>query len=283
MRSPSAPACPDRRDRPSEAGRPAPRRRGRPEEVARRAVAAAGVRVQTPFAVAQVAVDRANPSGRLLTLDGLDCSYVDLDDPRHLAFGYVRRMADVVDLAAPPGPVEALHLGGGGCTLPRYVAATRPGSRQEVFERDEALLELARAHLGLRTSARLRVRIGDAGALLARRPTASVDLVAGDAFAGLAAVTAATDEVRRVLRPAGTYVVNVIDSGALPRVRAHARALAAAFAHTAALAPADVVRGRRQGNVVLAGSAEPLPLVALSARAAAGAEPVRLKTPIWPW
>jgi spermidine synthase len=245
----------------------------------RRSRSGAGVRVETPYAVAQVSVDRANPSGRLLTLDGLDCSYVDLDDPRHLAFGYVRRMADAIDLALPPGPVDAVHLGGGGCTLPRYVAATRAGSRQEVFEHDEALLALAREHLGLRTSARLRVRIGDAGALLARRPAASVDLVAGDAFAGLDAVTATTAQVRRVLRPGGLYVLNVIDAGALARARTQARALAAAFAHAVALAPGDVVRGRRQGNVVLAGSAVPLPLEALRARAAAGAEPVRVVFP----
>jgi len=248
--------------------------------VARRSSrSAAGVRVQTPFAVAQVSVDRARPSGRLLTLDGLDCSYVDLDDPTHLAFGYVRRMADIVDLAlaAPaPAPVVAVHLGGGGCTLPRYVAATRPGSHQEIFERDEALLTLARAELGLRTSARLRVRIGDAGALLRRRAPERAELVAGDAFAGLDAVTAHVADVRAALAPGGLYVANVIDAGALARVRAHARALAEAFAATALLAPADVLRGRRQGNVVLAASDRPLPLDALRVRAAAGPEPVRL-------
>jgi spermidine synthase len=186
-------------------------------------------------------------------------------------------MADVIDLAlaAPaPAPVEAVHLGGGGCTLPRYVAATRPGSRQEVFERDEALLALARAELGLRTSARLRVRIGDAGDLLRRRPPGRAGLVAGDAFAGLHAVTATTADVRAALAPGGVYVLNVIDAGGLLTTRAHAVALLDAFAHAVLLAPSDTLRGRRQGNVVLAASDRPLPLAALRARAAAGSEPV---------
>ena len=85
---------------------------------------------------ARVVVDAARPSGRTLVLDGVEASYVDLVDPTHLEFPYVRRLADVVDVAAPAGrALDVLHLGGGGCTLPRYVAATRPGSRADVGRR----------------------------------------------------------------------------------------------------------------------------------------------------
>ena len=68
------------------------------------------------------------------------------------------------------------------------------------------MLRVAREHLGLRTHPRLRVRIGDAAALLPRRADASADLVIGDAFVGLDVPAALTTrafaaEVRRVLRP----------------------------------------------------------------------------------
>ena len=62
----------------------------------------------------------------VLVVDGTPQSHVDLEDPTHLEFEYVRRMGHVLDLAAGEGrPVDAVHLGGGALTLPRYVAATR--------------------------------------------------------------------------------------------------------------------------------------------------------------
>ncbi|MCZ0978886.1 hypothetical protein O1L60_05680 [Streptomyces diastatochromogenes] len=73
----------------------------------------------------------------LLTVDGAPQSYVDLDDPAYLEFEYARRLAHVADGAAAPGAaLDVVHLGGGALSLPRYVAVTRPGSRQEVVEAD---------------------------------------------------------------------------------------------------------------------------------------------------
>src|SRR5919198_974360 len=142
--------------------------------------------LQTTFSVARVEDDPGRRSGRLLFLGGIECSYVDLADPLHLEFGYVRRMADVVDLVRPPrAPLDAVHIGGGGVTLPRYVAAPRPRSRQVVYEKDAGLVEIARRYLGLRTSPALRVRIGDARDRLRERPDASADVIVGDAFDGV--------------------------------------------------------------------------------------------------
>ena len=67
-------------------------------------------------------------TAKQVVVDGTPQSHVDLDDPTHLAFEYVRRIGHAVDLL-PEGPVTALHLGAGALTLPRYVEATRPGSR----------------------------------------------------------------------------------------------------------------------------------------------------------
>jgi MFS family permease len=92
--------------------------------------------VESAYFCARVAVDPADPSGRTLYLDDLRHAYVDLDDPRRLELRYARLIGDALD-RRPPGPVTALHLGGGGFTLPRYLIATRPGSRNQVLEVDD--------------------------------------------------------------------------------------------------------------------------------------------------
>ena len=232
------------------------------------------VEVVTPYATARVEPDPRRPGGRTLVLDEHEASHVDLDDPEHLDWAYVRRIGDVVDLFRPPGTaIDAVHLGGGACTLARYVLATRPRSTNEVYELDPGVLDLAREHLGLRTSPRLRVRVGDAVELLGRRDSASADLVIGDAFdrqvipAAMATERFARD-VARVLRPAGVFVLNVVDERGHPVATGHASTLAAVFAHVAMVVPRAITRRRAAGNVVVVASAEPLPVRELAARAA---------------
>ena len=73
--------------------------------------------------------DLDRPRAWMLLTGGVPQSHVDLDDPRHLELEYMRRLGHLVDLAAPAGtPLRVLHLGGGGLTLARYVAATRATS-----------------------------------------------------------------------------------------------------------------------------------------------------------
>jgi SAM-dependent methyltransferase len=243
------------------------------------------VEVRTALATAHVHVDPRHPGGRTLRLDGQDTSYVDLDDPTRLAWSYVRRIGDLADLLAPPGvPLATLHLGGGACTLARYVAATRPGSDGEVWELDPGVVDLARRHLGLRPGPGLRVHVGDAGEGLAERADASADLVVLDAFAGplvpahLATVEAFR-EVRRVLRPAGALAVNAIDLPPLELVRALCATLLEVFAHVVVVAEDDVLEGSFGGNVVLLASGAPLPVAGLLARAQAADDPHTLIGP----
>ena len=49
---------------------------------------------------------------------------------------YTRLFASVVDATMPDGPVEALHIGGGGFTFRRWLAATRPRSVSTVLDLD---------------------------------------------------------------------------------------------------------------------------------------------------
>ncbi|WAL65577.1 fused MFS/spermidine synthase [Amycolatopsis cynarae] len=231
------------------------------------------------FGTAELLADADRPGGWLLSVDGIAQSYVDLDDPAHLEFDYVRRMGDVVDCLRE-GPLEAVHLGGAGCTLPRYVAETRPGSRQLVFDADGPLIELVREQLDLRSVPQLRVRISDGREGLATRRDNSADLVVADVFqrarmpGGLATVEFTTD-VARVLRPAGTYLMNIADGPGLVFTRRTVATVTAVFPHALLLAEPGVLRGRRFGNVVLAASPVELPVAAVAARAASAAFPAR--------
>src|SRR5690348_5430941 len=91
--------------------------------------------------------DPRRPAGRLLRHGGMESSYVDLADPRHLEFDYLRWMRIVLRAT---GARRVLHIGGGACALPRALAAEDPESRQQVCEIDDQVLALAREHLGLR-------------------------------------------------------------------------------------------------------------------------------------
>lgn len=247
-----------------------------------RSAAPVPLTVETSHAVARVEDDPSRPSGRILYLDGIECSYVDLDDPTHLEFGYVRRIGDVIDLAAPPGQaLRVTHLGGGGCTLPGYVAATRPGSRQIVYEYDAELLALVRRELGLRTGPGLRVKVGDARARIGNRTPGTADVIVGDAFVGRHVPPHLTTsefvgEVRRLLADDGIYVLNVIDAPPLAAARAQAAALLTAFSDVVLITDADVLRGKESGNVILAASDRSLPAAELRRRASHGALPDRV-------
>src|SRR5271170_3702316 len=108
--------------------------------------------------------DLDRPRAWMLLAGGVPQSHVDLNDPRHLELEYMRRLGHLVDLAAPSGePLRVLHLGGGALTLARYVAATRPGSRQLAVDSDEALVDLVRRLLPLDQPGR-RAAAGRAGA-----------------------------------------------------------------------------------------------------------------------
>ncbi|MCF2530849.1 spermidine synthase [Yinghuangia soli] len=220
-------------------------------------------------------IDR--PRAWLLTLDGSPQSYVDLDDPGYVEFEYARRLAHVLDLAAAPGaPLDVVHLGGGALTLPRYVAATRPGSRQHVVELDGALVAFVLEHLPLPADGAvgIEVEVADARAALAARPDASADAVVADVFGGSlipAHLTALPflAEAARVLRPGGVYAANLADGGGLAFLRGQVATAQAVFGHVALVAEPDHLDGERFGNAVLVAGREALPLDGLAARAAA--------------
>ena len=129
----------------------------------RRVTEAPASHVDTPHGRVELLRDADRRAAWMLLVDGVPQSHVDLNDPGHLEFEYVRRLGHVLDTAAPAAqPLRVLHLGAGALTLARYVAATRPGSRQAAVDIDASLAELVRVRLPLR---RVRVRVGDARAV----------------------------------------------------------------------------------------------------------------------
>jgi hypothetical protein len=240
---------------------------------------------------AELVGDPDRPRAWTLLVDGTPQSHVDLDDPQHLEFEYMRRLGHLVDLAAPAGqPLRVLHLGGGGLTLARYVAATRPGSSQLAVESDAALVELVRRRLplgqrGRRASGtragRVRIRVADARAVLEQVPASSFDVVIADLFAGgrtpahLTSAEFAAAAARALTAP-GIYAVNVGDGPPLAHARARVATVCSVFPSACLIADAAVLRGRRFGNLVLAGTHRGLPVAGLARRAAGDPFPGRL-------
>ncbi|MDG4765841.1 fused MFS/spermidine synthase [Solwaraspora sp. WMMD406] len=230
--------------------------------------------MRTPADRIELVVDPARPTGRTLLAGGVEQSYVDVADPTYLHFEYVRRMAVVIDVAAPAGaPLDVLHLGGGALTLPRYVAATRPGSAQVVVERDPAVVDLAARDLPPRPAG-VEVHVADAREAVAAAPADAYDLVLADIYqaARMPTHVATVDfaaEVGRVLRPDGVHLVNVTDLPPLVATRVQVATLRAVYADVCVVADRRMLRGRRYGNVVLVAARQPdrLPVARLAVRA----------------
>lgn len=218
----------------------------------------------------------------MLTVDGAPQSYVDLDDPAYLEFEYARRLAHVLDSAAEPGePLDVVHLGGGALTLPRYVAATRPGSRQDVVEADRALLELVGEHLPLPPDSGITVHGTDARAWLEQAPPDSADVLIADVFGGSRVPAHLTtieyaQAAGRVMRENGIYAANVADGAPFGFLRPQLAKLAAVFDELVLIAEPAVLRGRRFGNIVLVASRTAIDIAALTRPCAADAFPARV-------
>lgn len=213
--------------------------------------------------VAEVEEDRWVPGAIQLLVDGTPQSHVNLRDPSEVFFEYVRRIAHAIDLFRAPGqPISALHLGGGAFTLPRYIEATRPGSRQQVVELESSLVELVREAAPLPKRASIRVRHGDAREVLGKLPQGmhgAIDLVVVDIFAGSRTPAHVSsiefyELIAPLLAPDGLVVVNTTDGTGQAFTRSQVATLAAVFGTVAAVGEPQTLKGRRFGNVVLLAS-----------------------------
>ena len=185
-----------------------------------------------------------------------------------LDFEYMRWIAAVLDSHIQTHlnseKLRITHLGGGACSLARYCADVYPNSRNTVVELDAKLAEYVRDWFDIPKSPRVKIRVGDAGTITRSFAPASRDVVIRDVFAVDKTPTELTgvDFVRTVdnsLAPGGLYILNCGDDRALNAARAEAAALLEVFEYVSIVADSAMLKGRRRGNIILAGSHAPLP------------------------
>lgn len=220
---------------------------------------------ETTYHCAQIEIDPARSTAELLLLDRGYNSEIDMHDPRYLGFHYEHWISEAITAIGRPGaPLDAVFVGGGAFTLPRWLKATRPGSRSNALEVDPELIEFDRQRLGLRTSSDLRVTVGDARLTMQDEPAGSADVIVGDAFSSRTVpwqlmTTEWLHDVRRVLKPDGIYALNMIDLRPLRLLRAEAATLLATFTNVRLITIAGEDGRIFGGNEVLLASNGPLP------------------------
>lgn len=224
---------------------------------------------ETAYHCAIVEVDETNPTGRTLLLDRLRNSYVDVEDPTHLEFRYIGLMADIIAEEAPDGALNVVSIGGGGFTMPGYINHTRPGSTNTVLEIDSKLVEIGREHLALTDD--IDVIVDDARTSLRDVADNSTDVVVGDAYSGASVPWHLTtveyvEEIGRVMKPDGVYVLNVIDYNDRDFVRSEARTLGEVFPEVVLFAPESYISGNGGGNYILVASDDPIDVDVIESR-----------------
>ena len=194
--------------------------------------------VETDYFCIRVHPDEDNPQIQVLTLDRLVHSYVNLDDPKDLRYGYERTYRDVMQaVVAPDAVVSAFFIGGGGYTFPRYVEAAYPNSSIVVAEIDPGVTRTAYERLALPLDTRIVTFNQDARRYLLRLPQARrFDLIVGDAFNDFSVPYHLTtlefnQLVTDRLSDDGVYMVNIIDGRRGHFVRAYVSTLARVFSH----------------------------------------------------
>jgi hypothetical protein len=239
-------------------------------------------------ALATLTADPFNAGALILAINGVTQSHVAIDDPGLLFFDYMRRMGNIIDAAAPVRePVTIVHLGGGGLSLPRYVAASRPASRQFVVEAEQGLTEFVLEAAPLPGGTAVEFVIADALdglRSLAPKLAGAASVVVCDVYAGLSTpehlrTSAFYAEVRdSVLAADGIIIVNVADEADLEGTRGQLSALGSALPHVVVVGPHGLLSGQEAGNAVLLASPTTGFLEWLPGVLAAGPHPAAART-----
>ncbi|MFP5416905.1 MAG: spermidine synthase [Actinomycetes bacterium] len=211
-------------------------------------------------------------------------SWVMPDDPLRLEFEYVQRVVEALDATVLGRPaderIRIVHLGGGGLTIPRWVAARRPGTVQVVCEPDADLIGDVRRLMPLPRHSGIKVRTVGGREGLQAMAADTFDALVLDAFEGprVPEELATGDflaEVAARRRPGAVFVANVTDRAPFAWGRRFVAAVRGVHRSILMSAETPVWKGRRFGNLVVVASDAPLPATALSRVAARAAFPYR--------
>lgn len=168
-----------------------------------------------------------------LHLDHLVHSYADLDNPEYLEYGYLRIFNDVAGWALRERDLPRfLFIGGGGYTLPRLLSRTNADI--DVVEIDPAVTRVAHRFFGLPKDSSIHT-INEDARWFAMRSRDEYDAIFIDAFNDLSVPYHLTTRefallLRRMLRPGGALVVNLVDDYERGRfLRSYVRTLQSVF------------------------------------------------------
>ncbi|MCE5259527.1 MAG: fused MFS/spermidine synthase [Chloroflexi bacterium] len=208
---------------------------------------------------------------RELVLDRLVHSYVDLENPSRLVYGYERTYADVIKpLLARKGMLDSFFIGGGGYTFPRYLELQAPGSELVVAEIDPGVTEVARERLNLPLTTTIKTVNLDARILMeTQQQDKAYDLVFGDAFNDYSVpyhlTTLEFDQmISHMLRDDGLYIANIIDGGTHGHfLRAFVRTVEAVFPYVEVIPSTEGWRTAFRTTFVIVASRQPIDLSSL--------------------
>ena len=161
--------------------------------------------------------DIADRKVRLLKLDALLHSYVDVQDPLFLHYSYEKVFGDLATTLARRSPdLDALFIGGGGYTMPRFMEVMFPESGLEVVEIDPEVTEVATEYLALPQTTGIVTHTEDARTKLQELPKGKYEFIVGDAFNDVSVPYHLTtlefnEMVRGLLSDDGVYAINVVD------------------------------------------------------------------------
>ncbi|AWB82191.1 spermidine synthase [Corynebacterium yudongzhengii] len=216
---------------------------------------------------ARITADETRDGAYLLEVNDVPSSHIVLGAPRVLTFPYMQWLAPLIDAHITRLPhrrgIHVVHLGGAGCALARYVADKWPSTRNTVSEIDADLARLVRASFDIPAPPAVDIVATEARSLIHALPAGGADVLIRDVFSGADTprhlqTVEFFEAARRALGKGGLYAANVGDYAGLPVTRREAAGMLRAFRHVAAVAPLDMIEGRRYGNLLLLGSDQPL-------------------------
>ncbi len=193
---------------------------------------------------------------RVLTLDQLLHSYVAMDDPSFLVYGYEKVTADLAALQyVRIDSFDTLFIGGGGYTMPRLIEMEYPDAAVEVIEIDPVVTQVAHSYLGLPQTTSIVTYNLDARMKIPDLPKGKYAMIAGDAFNDFSIPYHLTtlefnQQVKELLAPGGLFVVNIVDNLNSGRfLRAYVHTLSRTFDHIYILQDEDLWEEDSRSNV----------------------------------
>jgi len=180
---------------------------------------------ESQYSYIAVRTETEDANLRIMQLDQLTHSQIDLSDPTRLLYEYEWIYSAVMEKNHPhPQPVRAFVIGGGGYAYPNYLVHARPESAVVVAEIDPAVTEAAHIALGLPRDTPILIHNMDARNVaedLLRQATSDpnfvkFDYIFGDSINDYTVPYHLTtlefnEMVNALLTDDGVYMLNMID------------------------------------------------------------------------